>query len=161
MIMFDAEPPNEETFFKEKYRMINGKSVKYTKFMEHDFDVAKKKYEQYLTWKKNRNPERAILEDKFGYDTKHAGHLFRLLRMGHEILTTGKVLVYRPDREELLDIRRGAWSYEKVVHEAEKLEKELDSLYEKSTLQHSPKDKAIDKLLIEITEDVLNEKIFK
>lgn len=86
---------------------------------------------------------------------KHAMHLMRLLRMGKEILSTGKVNVLRPDREELLALRNGAWSYDKLIEEAEKAEKELDYLYENSPLQKSPRDKEIDKLLIEITEEFL------
>ncbi|AEZ66297.1 hypothetical protein phiTE_131 [Pectobacterium phage phiTE] len=38
---------------------------------------------------KNRNAARHELEEKFGYDTKHAMHLVRLLRMSQEILETG------------------------------------------------------------------------
>jgi hypothetical protein len=48
---------------------------------------------------------RTELVDKFGYDTKHAMHLVRLIRMAKEILIEGVVHVYRDDREELMDIR--------------------------------------------------------
>lgn len=73
----------------------------------------------YETWRANRNPARAAIEAEHGYDCKHAMHLVRLLRMGEEVLTEGMVRVYRPDREELLAIRNGAWSYEEVVSWAE------------------------------------------
>jgi len=46
-----------------------------------------------------------VLEAKFGFDTKHAMHLIRLLRMAREILETGVVHVKRPDAEELSAIR--------------------------------------------------------
>lgn len=156
-ITFDQTPPNEEEFFKVKYRTVNGKSVKYTKFMEHDYDSAKKKYAQYLDWKEKRNPKRAVLEDKFGYDTKHAMHLMRLLRMGVEILEKGEVNVFREDRNELLDIRNGVWSYDKLVEKAEELAKRLDGLYDKTNLPNKPNDKEINKLLISITEEFLDE----
>ena len=32
-------------------------------------------FKQYEDWKKNRNPQRAILEEKCGFDSKHAAHL--------------------------------------------------------------------------------------
>ena len=157
-IMFNEKEPREEDFWVTKYRkMSDGSTKPYEKFQEQEYKNAQKKWNQYLTWKKNRNPERSVLEEKYTYDTKHASHLFRLLLSCKEILKDGKLIVYRPDRELLMDIRNGKWSYEKVIEETEKLEKELDELYEKSTLQHKPKDKEIDKLLISITEEYLVE----
>ena len=148
-------PIKEDYMVDKTMQGSKGEVIQYRKFQEQEYDVAFKKYQQYLDWKTNRNEVRAKLEEKYGYDTKHGMHLMRLLRMGHEILKTGQVIVKRPDREELLAIRNGAWTYDKLVGEAEKLEKELDSLYEQSTLKHSPDDKAIDNLLINITEQYL------
>ena len=156
-LMFDQKEPNQEEFFIKKSRLVNGQTIWYTKFLEHEHDAAKKKYSQYLNWKKNRNPKRAELEDKHGYDTKHGMHLMRLLRMGIEILETGKVNVLREDRKDLMDIRKGVWSYDKLVGEAEALEAKLDTLYDNSQIPKNPNDKAINKLLISITEDFLNE----
>lgn len=64
-------------------------------------------------------------------NSKHASHLVRLMRMGKEILLTGKVTVKRPDAEELLFIKNGGWSYERVVEYAETLQRELDEEYKK------------------------------
>src|SRR3990167_7128590 len=72
-------------------------------------------WQQYQNWKVHRNPARAEIEAKFGYDCKHAMHLVRLMRMCREILTAGEVIVKRPDREELLEIRRGAWEYDRLI----------------------------------------------
>lgn len=156
-IMFEAKIPNPEDYMMKKTRKsLQGQTLIYDHFRQHEYEVALKKYNQYLDWKRNRNPERAILEEKCGYDSKHACHLMRLLRMGKEILEKGEVKVLRPDREELLELRNGVWTYEKLIEEAEKAEKELDYLYENSPLQKKPRDKEIDKLLIEITEDFLN-----
>lgn len=87
---------------------------------------------------------------------KHAMHLVRLQRMGYEIMKKGQVSVLRPDREELLAIRNGQWSYDKLVKYAESMEKELDALYEKSPLPKKPDYNAINKLLIGITEEFLD-----
>ena len=87
---------------------------------EKEFGEARFKYGQYQAWLRNRNPARADLEARYGYDCKHAMHLVRLIRMGREILTTGEINVYRPDREELLRIRNGAWPYDELVEWAEK-----------------------------------------
>ena len=97
---------------------------------EKKFSSAKNEWDQYQNWVKTRNPKRAALEAKYGYDTKHGMHLVRLMRMGKEILETGKVIVKRPDREELLAIRHhGIWSYEQLVSYAEDKQKEIDSIY--------------------------------
>ena len=151
--------PNKEKYFKEKIMMLENKTKKkYMKFLEQEYDNAMKKYSQYLNWKKNRNPERAKLEDKYGYDCKHAMHLIRLLKMGCEILEKGKVIVKRPDREELLAIRNGSLTYNELIKCAENYQNKLDKLYSTSLLPKKPDDKEINKLLINITEDFLNGK---
>lgn len=66
-------------------------------------------------------------------NSKHALHLTRLLRMGYEILTTGKVNVRRDDAEELLAIRNGVYSYDEVMAMAEELKAKLDKVYEEKT----------------------------
>lgn len=89
------------------------------------YKAAHQNWKQYWDWKKNRNVKRSELEEKYGYDTKHAMHLVRLLRMGKEALTQGEVFVKRPDAKELLDIRFGAWKYEDLVKYAEDLKQEV------------------------------------
>ena len=86
---------------------------------ERAFEKAMEDWARYETWKKERNAGRAELEAKYGYDTKHGAHLVRLLRTGSELLTTGKLLVKRPDADELLAIRRGAWSYDQLIEYAD------------------------------------------
>ena len=100
---------------------------------EKAYKAAQTKWDQYQKWKKERNPARAALEAAHSYDTKHAMHLMRLLRMGKEILTTGKIVVRRPDAEELLEIRGGKWDYDQLVEQAESLKSELDAVYEAKT----------------------------
>lgn len=124
-------------------------------FDKGSYEAAKKEYENYETWKKNRNEKRSELEKKYGIDTKHAMHLIRLLRMGYEIVTTGKVLVKRPDREELLAIRHGAWSYEKIVAYAEEMEAKIAEAEDKSPLPWAPDWEAIEALQIQMTTDAL------
>lgn len=77
---------------------------------------------------------RKALVERHGYDTKNAAHLMRLLRMGIEFMQTGALNVYRQDAEELLEIKRGAWSLERVKREAEGLFGEAKSLRAQSAL---------------------------
>jgi uncharacterized protein len=114
---------------------------------------------QYQEWKKKRNDARAELEKKFGFDTKHAAHLVRLLRMGKEILETGKVNVDRTniDAEELKGIRAGSWKFEEIEQYVEVMDKELDKHYKESSLQKSPKSQEIKNLCVEIVDRFFKE----
>lgn len=117
---------------------------------EQKYITAKKHFDSYTQWKKSRNKKRAVLEEKYGYDPKHAMHLIRLMRLGVEILETGKVNVFRPDREELIAIRNGAWTYDQVEEYAESMENKIINLYETSHLPHKPNYKFINKMCVDI-----------
>jgi predicted nucleotidyltransferase len=95
---------------------------------EREYEGKKREWVQYKKWCEERNEERAALEAKFGYDTKHAYHLVRLIRMCEEILSTGKVIVKRPDAPELLDIRRGAWIFDRLIDYSESKDRSFDKL---------------------------------
>lgn len=123
---------------------------------ERAYKNLKSQWDKYQEWKINRNPVRAAMEEKFGYDLKHALHLIRLSRMCNEILSTGKVIVKRPDREELLNIRNGGWSYDRLIEEAEKLDAQAKQLYKTSTvLPHTPDFEFLDNLCIQLVEKSL------
>lgn len=122
---------------------------------ERSYRAAQREWRQYRDWQKNRNPARAELERRYGYDTKHAQHLVRLLRMGREILEGRGVIVERPDREELLAVRGGAWSYDRLLEEAEALHGGLQEAAETSSLPEQPDPEAIEALCQSLIEDVL------
>jgi predicted nucleotidyltransferase len=114
--------------------------------IDHEaFDAAKRDYANYTHWKANRNPARAAIEAQYGYDCKHAYHLVRLLRMGKEILSEGKVLVKRPDRQELLDIRNGKYTYPELIEMSKDLKSEVDKALSSSPLPKEPDRKKIAK----------------
>jgi|SRR5579859_5709489 len=125
--------------------------------LERSYLNKKREWDTYNEWKRNRNPKRAADEEKYFCDLKNAYHLIRLVRMAKEIITTGKVIVKRPDREELLAIRRGAWTYEQIVEYAEKQDKELSELYKScNVLPKTPDQTKIDKLCIKLIEKSLS-----
>lgn len=103
------------------------------KWNREQFKSDLEKHQQYWEWKNNRNEKRSALEEQFGYDTKHAMHLVRLLRMGVEALRDGVILVRRPDAKELLTIRDGAWTYEELVEYAEFMNNEVTEVWYKKT----------------------------
>jgi hypothetical protein len=120
---------------------------------ERSYKNQKAQWDKYQDWKKNRNPERAAMEEKFGYDGKHGLHLIRLLRMCVEVLSTGKVIVRRPDSEELLGIRRGDWPYDRLIEEADRLDKLAGELYVSSNvLPKTPDFEYLDGVCIELVE---------
>jgi predicted nucleotidyltransferase len=86
---------------------------------------------------------------------KHALHLVRLSRMCREILTTGQVLVRRPDAQELLEIRNGAWTYEQLVEYSDRQDAELEELAKTSTLPKQPNREKLDQLCVELLETFL------
>jgi len=128
---------------------INGNFLQYMQ-AERAYNAAHNEWKSYEHWKASRNPARAELEAKYGYDTKHAMHLVRLMRMGLEILSTGKVIVKRPDAEELLSIRAGAWSYGQLLDFAADMEIKIQDASITSTLPRAPDRDALDKLCISL-----------
>ncbi len=130
------------------------------KFPDHDaqraYQDALKHWNQYQEWRRNRNPERAALEAHFGYDTKHAMHLMRLLKMGIEILETGAVQVKRPDREWLLGIKRGSLTYEALIELAEDYTGRLAALYANSVLPEAPDIARAGALVVQLQERFLH-----
>ncbi len=90
--------------------------------------------------------KRKALVERFGYDTKNAAHLIRLLRMGIEFLIDGELYVYRKDAPQLLEIKHGKWSLKKVKKEAEKLFSLAEEAYIKSNLPAKTDDEKINNL---------------
>jgi len=94
--------------------------------------------------------KRKQLVERFGFDTKNAAHLIRILRMGIELLSTGRLQVHRPDAEEIVSIKRGAWSLEKVKAEADRLFKLAEEALIRSSLPDEPDRERINQVCCEI-----------
>lgn len=125
------------------------------KFNKGEYNSTKETWSNYWKWKKNRNEARGELEEQFGYDTKHAMHLVRLLRMGYEALTEGELYVKRPDADELLAIRDGAWEYDDLVKYAEEMDELVrGKLLEETKLPRKPNVKLAAQLVMEVQDIV-------
>jgi predicted nucleotidyltransferase len=130
---------------------VGGDLLYFVKFNEDVYRVACENWKNYWNWKKNRNVKRNELEETYGYDTKHAMHLVRLLRMGEEILSGKGVIVKRPDSAELLDIRNGSWGYDDLLkYASEKEEYIRGTLYSNSKLPKAPNIKLASKVLMDV-----------
>lgn len=122
---------------------------------EKRYKAAQTQWRQYNDWLKHRNPARSELEIRFGYDTKHGMHLVRLQRMALEILDSGDVNVFRSDREELLAIRDGAWSFDELEVQTSEMAAKIDAADRVSLLPESPDEAALDRLCVELVAEHL------
>ncbi len=121
-------------------------------FNEDGYVKYCKDYREYWDWVAKRNDARYTMNIKHGknYDSKNLMHTFRLLDMAVEILTEGKIIVKRPNREELMSIRRGEHDYDDLINRAEAKMKAVEEAHEHSTLQDKPDRKAANQLLIDM-----------
>jgi hypothetical protein len=94
--------------------------------------------------------KRKALMEKYGYDTKNAAHLIRLLRMGMEFLKDGELNVTREDASQLLEIKRGEWTLEQVKAEAERGFNLAEQAYLASNLPKYPDVDKINKLAVTV-----------
>jgi len=117
---------------------------------ERNYRVAKQKWDNYVAWRDNRNPKRKELEDRFGYDCKHASHLIRLMTEGKELLLTGNITFPLPNADEILAIKNGKYTYDEILTMAENMDKDFELWYGQSPLPHSPDKKALSKLYFAI-----------
>ena len=102
----------------------------------------------------NKTPtgKRAELVAKYGYDTKYAYHIVRLLGEVEQILTEGDIDLRR-DAEQLKSIRRGDWSEAELRAWAASKERDLERTFATSSLPATPDEPAIRRLLLDCLED--------
>jgi predicted nucleotidyltransferase len=101
--------------------------------------------------------KRKELKAKFGYDTKNAGHLIRLLRMGIEFLTDGKLHIVREDATELIDIKQGKWTLDRIKNHATELFSLAKEAFVRSDLPPEPDKEKAEKIVTEIIGDYIVE----
>ncbi|HEY8937427.1 MAG TPA: nucleotidyltransferase domain-containing protein [Cyclobacteriaceae bacterium] len=125
-------------------------------FNKDGYSVYCKEYRQYWEWVELRNEERYENTVSHGknYDAKNMMHVFRLLNMAEEIARYKKVNVRRPERELLLKIRAGEFSYEDLLQQAECRIKTIDELFDRSDLPSLPNVLPAEILLCQIREEI-------
>lgn len=117
-----------------------------------------KDYTSYWKWVNERNESRYNdnVENGQGYDGKNMAHCIRLIDMAMEIGQDKGINVKRSDREKLLSIRKGEYSYDELVKESEDKIKQLDKIYDESNLPEKIDGKIVDNLLTEIRKSFIN-----
>lgn len=95
--------------------------------------------------------KRKALAEKHGYDCKNAAHLLRLLRMGKEYLSTGRLTVFREhDRDQLIEVKTGKWDLTDVKIEADRLFLECQHAFAESALPEAIDIEAVNHLAVEL-----------
>jgi hypothetical protein len=117
---------------------------------EKRYRAALKQWESFQTWKRQRNAARAELERRHGYDTKHAMHLVRLMRMGLEVLEQGDLRVRREDAAQLSAIRDGALTFDELLEVATQLQEAMVRAESSTSLPLDVDPEWVDSFLLEL-----------
>lgn len=114
-----------------------------------------KEYKEYWEWVENRNPQRYKdnVESEHNYDGKNMMHCLRLLDMAIEIAEGKGVNLIRPDRDFLLDVRKGKFTYDYIKELAESKVVKMEEAFDKSKLPKKVNQKKVKEILCEIREN--------
>jgi len=106
----------------------------------------------------SRTEKRMLLVQKYGYDSKFAMHLVRLLNTCKEILSTGTLTVKRPEASYLLEIRNGKYTLDELEAVATKLIEEVREAEAATTIRKEPDYHLVNRVLVEIIEEFYESK---
>ncbi|MCU7615846.1 nucleotidyltransferase domain-containing protein [Chryseobacterium sp. PBS4-4] len=115
-----------------------------------------KDYREYWKWVSERNEDRYNVNQNHGqnYDSKNMMHTIRLLQSCEQIFKANSLNIRVENRDELLDIKAGNWSYDNVMKKAEGLIQSIEYYHSISTLPEYPDLEKTTKILIEIRENL-------
>ncbi|MGI9652224.1 nucleotidyltransferase domain-containing protein [Chryseobacterium sp. RLHN22] len=115
-----------------------------------------KDYREYWKWVSERNEDRYNVNQNHGqnYDSKNMMHTIRLLQSCEQIFKTNSLNIRVENRDELLDIKAGNWSYEDVMNKAEDLIKSIEHYHSVSSLPDFPDVEKTTKILVEVRENL-------
>lgn len=105
----------------------------------------RQQHERLIEVRGQRNVTRPELIEKYGFDTKYAGHIVRLGFQGEELLLTGRITLPMPQaqREFVLGVRTGALTLNQVSDEVIAAENRLNAALERSPLPELPDNAAV------------------
>lgn len=111
-----------------------------------------KDYREYWKWVEERNEDRYNVNQEHGqnYDSKNMMHTIRLLQSCEQIFKNNSLQIRVENRDELLDIKAGNWSYEAVMEKAEKLIASIEHHHSVSLLPKSPDLEKTTRILVDI-----------
>ncbi|MBL6448485.1 nucleotidyltransferase domain-containing protein [Fulvivirga sp. 29W222] len=117
-----------------------------------------KEYKAYWEWVERRNDKRyrGTMSHGMGYDAKNMMHTLRLLNMCEEIGRLGQLNVRREDREYLLKVKNGYWSYDDLISSAQIKIDQIERCYQDSDLPEFPDVSKLDAILINMRKQFYN-----
>ena len=100
----------------------------------------RQQYERLIGERGQKNCTRPELVEKYGFDTKYAGHIVRLGYQGIELLKTGRLTLpmRKEDAELVREIRMGKWSFNLTCAIIKDLEEILEDTIKNNTLPERP-----------------------
>ncbi len=119
----------------------------YDKFKGYAYAQVKK----LMTKEADPSSKRAVLIAQFGYDTKFAYHIVRLLNECEQLLRDGDMDLKR-NREQLKSIRRGEWKLEQINEFFQDKVLDLETIRANSQLPTKPDQDAIRAILLRCLE---------
>lgn len=91
---------------------------------------------------KGKHGQRPDLEREFGYDTKAAMHLMRLMFEAEEYMITGNITYPRPEKDLMIHIRKGGWTQDTLMKEYDQAVVRINKAQAESLLpEHVNRDK--------------------
>lgn len=119
------------------------------------FQAHCREYNQYQTWLKERNEQRYVDVQNHGQkiDGKNLMHCYRLIDMAEEIVKEHKIIVERPNKQELLDIRHGKYDLQTLIDRAEEKIEIIKELYKNSDLPDKVDKEKVNEILVNIRKE--------
>ena len=128
----------------------------YLVFNEDEYAMGVKRWQNYWTWVAHRNDARWVSQEagQVDYDLKNMMHCLRLMMSCESILGTGepRVKFTGPDREFLMDVRRGKFAYDELMKIVDGKMKGLEELYANSEIRDGVVRADIDELFARVIE---------
>lgn len=133
---------------------VDAEPLAWMHFNRDAFHAHCKSHREYHEWTSQRNEARYATNASHGrgYDSKNLMHTLRLLDMAGEIAREGELRIRRPNRDFLLQVRAGEFSYEELVARAEEQLVEVQAAFDSSSLPEAPDRERVNSLLVEIRE---------
>jgi uncharacterized protein len=124
-------------------------------FNKDGYSVHCREFREYAEWLEKRNESRFQETVRHGqsYDAKHMMHTFRLLNMAEEIARHKRIQVFREDREFLLKIRSGHYTFDELMEMVAEKIAIVDECYRVSDLPEVPDVQMVEGVLVGIREE--------
>lgn len=134
---------------------IDAKLLAIVQYDLDGFQAHCREYNQYQTWLKERNESRYVDVQNHGQkiDGKNLMHCYRLMDMAEEIVKEHKIIVERPNRKELLDIRYGKYDLQTLINRAEEKIEIIKESYKNSDLPDKVDKEKVNEILVNIRKD--------